>query len=307
MSAEQTVILQEMPSLAKLYLNAAGAAAKQRLLKKDQPLTVPRAVHEVQSVTVDIDHVTAFQRLVHGTVRTELPSAYVHTLAFPVAMSVMTRDDFPLPLLGLVHLENTVEHYDAIPFGARLTVRAHADGLRAHRAGTLVDMVAEVLDAGSGRLLWRGTSRYLAKGVFLPGVDTAVPTAEREDFRPPVPTGLWRLGVDTGRDYAAVSGDYNPIHLSSLSAKALGMKTSIAHGMYSVARALAESGHDSDAGIRWHVTFEAPVYLPATVAVGIRDEEADGEWAGTEFQAWNQRSARRHFHGTVAPLSGSES
>ena len=153
MSAERTVILQEMPSLAKLYLNAAGAAAKQRLLKKDQPLTVPRAVHEVQSVTVDIDHVTAFQRLVHGTVRTELPSAYVHTLAFPVAMSVMTREDFPLPLLGLVHLENTVEHYDAIPFGARLTVRAHAEGLRAHRAGTLVDMVAEVLDAGSGGLL----------------------------------------------------------------------------------------------------------------------------------------------------------
>jgi len=302
MSGEQTVILQEMPALAKLYLNAAGAAAKQRILKKEQLVTVPRAVHEVQSVTVDIDHVTAFQRLVHGTVRDELPSAYVHTLAFPVSMSVMTREDFPLPLLGLVHLENTVEHHAAIPFGARLTVRARAAGLLAHRAGTLVDMVAEVLAAETGELLWQGTSRYLAKGVFIPGVDTAVPSPEREDFRPPVPTGLWRLGVDTGREYAAVSGDYNPIHLSALSAKALGMKTSIAHGMYSVARALAESGHDSESGIRWHVVFEAPVYLPAAVSVGIREEEPGGAWSGTDFQAWNQRSARRHFHGTVEPL-----
>jgi len=307
MSGEQTVILQEVPSLARLYLNAAGTAAKQRLLKKDQPVTVPRAVHEVHSVTADVDHVTAFQRLVHGTVRTELPSAYVHTLAFPVAMSVMTRDDFPLPLLGLVHLENTVEHFAPVPFGTGLTVRAQAAGLLAHRSGTLVDMVAEVLEPGSEDPLWRGTSRYLAKGVFLPGVDTAIPAAEREEFRPPVPTGQWRLGVDTGRDYAAVSGDYNPIHLSALSAKALGMKTSIAHGMYSVARALAESGHDSEAGIRWHVTFEAPVYLPATVAVGIRDEAPAGEWSGTEFQAWNQRSARRHFHGTVEPLNRSAS
>lgn len=47
----------------------------------------------------------------------------------------------------------------------------------------------------------------------------------------PNPTALWQLGVDTGRAYASVSGDFNPIHLSVLSAKALGMRRSIAHGM----------------------------------------------------------------------------
>jgi acyl dehydratase len=62
------------------------------------------------------------------------------------------------------------------------------------------------------------------------------------DFKAPDPTALWQLGVDTGRAYAAVSGDFNPIHLSVLSAKALGMRRSIAHGMYLASRALADVG-----------------------------------------------------------------
>ena len=44
----------------------------------------------------------------------------------------------------------------------------------------------------------------------------------RRRFSVPDPTALWQLGVDTGRAYAAVSGDFNPIHLSVLTAKALG-------------------------------------------------------------------------------------
>ncbi|MDP5225834.1 MULTISPECIES: MaoC/PaaZ C-terminal domain-containing protein [Arthrobacter] len=307
-TAALTVVLQEPPSLARLYLNAAATAAAHRLRKRPAATRVPEAVHELPALTVDLEHLTSFQRLLHATVRDELPSAYVHTLAFPVSMSVMTRDDFPLPLLGLVHLENSVEHHAAIPFTLPLTVRAHAENLAGHRAGTTVDMVAEVSDSVTRELLWRGVSTYLAKGVFFPGLDkpgTGGRNGERarEPFVPPTPTALWRLGQETGRDYAGVSGDFNPIHLSSLSARALGMKTSLAHGMYSVARVLAESGHDSDAGTRWHVGFEAPVYLPATVAVSLQDaQDPGGEWTGTAFQAWNGKSARRHFHGRIEPL-----
>ncbi|MFJ3956612.1 MaoC/PaaZ C-terminal domain-containing protein [Arthrobacter sp. NPDC090010] len=303
MNGRQTVVLQAAPALPRLYLNAAASAARQRVRKRPGAQTLPDVVHELPALSVDLEHLTAFQRLMHATVRDELPSAYLHTLAFPVAMSVMTREDFPLPLLGLVHLENHVEHHEAVPFSMPLTVRAHAEALAGHRTGTTVDMVAEVSSADTGALLWHGRSRYLAKGVFFPGVDKPSAVAEREPFTQPTPTGRWRLGVETGREYAGVSGDFNPIHLSSLSAKALGMKTSLAHGMYSVARVLAESGHDGDAGVSWQVFFEAPVYLPSSVAVRITDrQDEEGSWGGTSFQAWNEKSARRHFHGTIEPL-----
>ena len=47
------------------------------------------------------------------------------------------------------------------------------------------------------------------------------------------------LAKDLGRRYAAISGDYNPIHLGALSAKLFGFKQAIAHGMWSKARCLA--------------------------------------------------------------------
>jgi acyl dehydratase len=49
----------------------------------------------------------------------------------------------------------------------------------------------------------------------------------------------WQLPAQLGRDYAHASGDYNPIHLTTLSAKAFGFPRAIAHGMWTLARAAA--------------------------------------------------------------------
>ena len=133
--------------------------------------------------------------------------------------------------------------------------------------------------AGEDAVRWRGVSTYLAKGVFLPGIDKPTAASAPADFAAPDPTALWQLGVDTGRAYAAVSGDFNPIHLSVLSAKALGMRRSIAHGMYLASRALADVGAAKGDAFSWDVAFEAPVFLPARVALDISTvQDGDGAW-----------------------------
>ncbi|WP_455352339.1 MaoC/PaaZ C-terminal domain-containing protein [Streptomyces sp. SYSU K217416] len=74
----------------------------------------------------------------------------------------------------------------------------------------------------------------------------------------------WRLPAGLGRRYGAVSGDRNPIHLHPLTAKAFGFPRAIAHGMWTVARCLAEA--DPEGRITHaHAEFKAPVLLPATV------------------------------------------
>ena len=82
-----------------------------------------------------------------------------------------------------------------------------------------------------------------------------------------VTTGpLWRLGEGTGRAYASVSGDWNPIHVHALTARPLGFPTAIAHGMYSYARVLASLGPKLPAsGLTSSVWFRKPVRLPSTV------------------------------------------
>ena len=293
-------VLKEMPSLTKLYLNAAATAAKGRLLRSEPVVALPATAVEVRGVRADLAKVTEFAHLMGEPARDVLPSGYLHAFAFPVAMSVMVAHDFPLPLLGMIHLRNHVQQLAPVQFDEELSVRAWARDLAGHRSGTQVQIVAEIHNNDGTHLLWRGVSTYLAKGVYLPGLDKPTVADERVDFFPPAPTAQWRLGVDTGRAYAAVSGDFNPIHLSVLSAKALGLSRSIAHGMYAAARVLATVPVAKPAAFSWDISFDSPVFLPATVSLEVLDHRSQaGVWQSSEFTAWNAHSARKYFSGTV--------
>ncbi|NKX53913.1 MaoC family dehydratase [Arthrobacter mobilis] len=298
-SRREEVRLPELPSVSRLLVHAATTAARERLSGTSRPAALPAVRHTVDSVRVELERLTRFQHLVGGTVRDSLPSAFLHTVTFPVAMSVLTRADFPLPLPGLVQLANHVRQYRAVHFAEPLTLSAWVENLRGHYAGTRLDVRTEVL--ADGEAVWQGTSEYLAKGVFRPGLDTGARPA-REDFTPPAPTARWRLGVDAGREYAMVSGDFNPIHLSTVSARLLGMKRSIAHGMYLASRVLA--GIEAVAGDEheWNIRFAAPVYLPAALALRIEDESRNEHWVASSFTAWGEHSRRLHFSGSVRTL-----
>ncbi|WP_407319342.1 MaoC/PaaZ C-terminal domain-containing protein [Isoptericola halotolerans] len=265
-------------------------------------LTLPDVAYRVPGVSTArlARHLHEYQRLLHEPVGDVLPAGYLHVLAFPLATAVMVRGDFPLPLLGMVHLANAVELREPVRLGDELEVRAWAENLRPHRRGVQVDLVAEVwrdaADPTTGRPVWRGVSTYLAKGFELP--DRPAPDHEpRADWHPPLPTGRWALGPGTGRAYGAVSGDRNPIHLSALSAKAFGFPRAIAHGMYTAARALADVGHQRGDTYRWTVEFAKPVLLPGTVDLAVTQEQD-----GFGYVGWNGRRRQQHFSGTVTPL-----
>ncbi|MFI7583186.1 MaoC/PaaZ C-terminal domain-containing protein [Kocuria sp. M1N1S27] len=314
----EQVVLTEVPSLGGLYVRAAAGAAgralpgalAQRLPGRRRgsggaPGDLPAVAHVVEGVVAEAARHEAFCRTVGAPLRegpdgTEAFSGYLHALAFPVAMSVLTRPDFPLPVLGMVHLANEVEHRGAVAVGEDLTVTASAERLRPHRAGAQVDVVAR-LAREDGEPVWTGRSTYLAKGVRVPGT---VDDAPRGEFVPPAPTGQWRLPARTGRDYAAASGDWNPIHLSGPSARALGMKGTIAHGMYSASRALAGIAVPSETPFRWAVEFAAPVPLPGTVAVAVDDEGRGEAWRRSRCTGWDPGRGRPHFTVTAERLDG---
>jgi hypothetical protein len=81
-------------------------------------------------------------------------------------------------------------------------------------------------------------------------------------------TGRWRLPADLGRQYAAVSGDINPIHLSALSARPFGFRGAIIHGMWTYARALAALDGRLPESYVVDMSFRKPIILPGTVSFG---------------------------------------
>lgn len=287
------VVLPAVPRLGGLYLRGVTAGARLAAARRRgaAPATLPDVAYVARDLPVDAARLRDYQALLGLRAADRLPAGFVHVLAFPVATALLVRPDFPLPLVGLVHVANRVTQRRSLFRDDRVDVRAWAEGLRPHRSGTQVDVVAEVSRAGADEVAWRGVSTYLAKVPSAPG-------EARAPFLAPMPTGAWRLPADTGRRYAAVSGDRNPIHLSAATARPFGFRRAIAHGMYTAARALADVGPAAGHCFAWDVEFAAPVYLPATVAVRVAP---DGD--GFAYAAWDPRTGKPHLTGAVHPLT----
>ena len=78
----------------------------------------------------------------------------------------------------------------------------------------------------------------------------------------------------TAWGYARVSGDFNPIHLDDRAARFFGLRGAIAHGMWSLARSLAQRPVDApSAESVLHTQFLTPVQLPARVNIKRWSEE----------------------------------
>jgi len=105
--------------------------------------------------------------------------------------------------------------------------------------------------------------------------------------------------ADIGRRYAEVSGDRNPIHLHPLTARLLGFRRAIAHGMWTKARCLAAlEGRLPDA-YTVDVRFKLPVFLPARVGFAALST-ADG-WS---LDLVDARTGKPHLAGVITACAG---
>ena len=106
----------------------------------------------------------------------------------------------------------------------------------------------------------------------------------------------WELASNLGRRYASVSGDYNPIHLFPASARLLGFKRHIAHGMWSKARCLAAMDQQLPAaGYSVDVNFHRPLFLPSQV------QFYSGQRQGQQrFSLFNQGGDQAHLEGFIS-------
>ncbi|GJF34233.1 hypothetical protein KNE206_69330 [Kitasatospora sp. NE20-6] len=282
--------LDRPPGVLPAYLRAA---ARGRTGAPGRPLPGRRAV--LPEVAADPARLARYAEVCGARPDGFLPPAYPHLLAFPAALALMTAADFPLPLLGLVHTANSLTLHRPIGAGERLALEVRTDRLRPHPRGTAFDVAAVARTAGGGEEVWASRSTYLHRH----GGGSAAPGAPGGSPAPAVladGSGPWRVPAATGRRYAAVSGDRNPIHLHPWAARPFGFRRAVAHGMWTKARVLAALGPGLPGAAEVEVVFRTPLLLPGTVrlAVGGRDGR-------TEFALTSGDGTRTHLAGSVTP------
>lgn len=243
-------------------------------------------------VAVDLDRLAAYDRVCGFGLGDTLPPTYPHMLAFPMHLALMTDGSFPLPAIGLVHIANRITVHRPIAARERLSLRVWATPIEPHPRGRRFDIRTE---ARVGQeLVWEEVSTNLKRG-------GGSADAERSDGPPSseeLPaTATWRLPGDLGRRYGSVSGDLNPIHVHSLTARLFGFPTAIAHGMWTKARCLAALGPQLGGRYTVEVAFKRPILLPATVQFA-EARQADGTAIG--FGVRDAKRGTSHLDGVVS-------
>jgi acyl dehydratase len=268
---------------------------------------MPALERSLSGVRVDPSALAAYDRVCGFTLRDVLPATYLHVRAFPLHMAVMTDGRFPFPAVGLVHLGNRIVVHRPARVGETFDLHVRATPIEPHPKGRTFALASEA--RVDGELVWEDVSTMLRRGngsadARNGGIERAGSSVGGEARESdPAGRGLvdgapfggveWRLPGDLGRRYAGVSGDRNPIHLHTLTARAFGFPQTIAHGMWTKARALAAlEGRLPDA-YTVDVAFKKPILLPGRVTFAAEDGR------------FTVRSAKRpemiHAEGTVTP------
>ena len=235
-----------LPGASRLPFVAGGGGA------------MPDLELEERGLAAEPGRVADYARVCGFRLRDELPPTYPHVLAFPLQMGLMTDGSFPFSPVGLVHVGNRIEVRRPLRVGEELELRVRPSEHEAESAFTILTEARS-----GGELAWREESTMLRRG------GGKAPRA-LEDLEGSF-VARWQLPNDLGRRYASVSGDRNPIHMHSLTAKAFGFPRAIAHGMWTKARCLAALEPVLPEAYEVDVEFRKPILLPGRV-----DFERDG-------------------------------
>ncbi|MGW5339549.1 MaoC/PaaZ C-terminal domain-containing protein [Rhodococcus pyridinivorans] len=259
--------LSSLPSTFDIYSRAVLGALPVVGASGD---SLPDDVLVLRSLKVDPDDLAEYTKVCGLRFGDSLPLTYPFILTFPLVMKLMVSKGFPFAAVGSVHAENVIEQFRPISVTEPLDIAVHAENMREHRKGLLVDLVSEV---NVGReLVWRQTSTFLhQQRTSLSGQ----PKPEPKEEIPPVPTSTLRVDQKVIDRYAAVSGDRNPIHVSTLGAKAFGFPKTIAHGMWSAAATLSAVEGRIPGKVTYAVRFGKPVLLPSSLSL-YAQHVADG-------------------------------
>ena len=148
-------------------------------------------------------------------------------------LASMLHPTFGPSLLGLVHASQSFDWQDVQqwPAGAIAIDSQWQAFRREGKAGTWLDCQQQVFDVASQQLLLKASSRYLTRQSWLQ------PLALANRVEPPTfADAPWSvmaqctLRVSQGRRYAALSGDWNPIHLAHSVARWFGQPKALVHG-----------------------------------------------------------------------------
>lgn len=294
--------------MLNLYAKAALYSPSKALLANSE-LFLPDAKSR-RSITLDVININKYNKLVawDKSAGSLLHPNYIQVLSLPMQLEMMIRPPFPFKAMGLVHIANSIQ-VNSLPVAyGDIDISTRFGNLYHHRRGIVFEVITEAVQEGEACVY--AVSYYLARmginalneyAVTLPAFNESLLLSTIETTQETVPyNGISDINFsyDAGREYAKVSGDYNPIHLWPLTAAIFGFKRAIVHGMYSKALAFSKLYYLdrktlSSGGFSLNTVFKAPISLPQNTSLQTNTK------GGFCLSSVNKDKSRQHIVGEI--------
>lgn len=255
------------------------------------PMTVRQ-----RGLRLSAEHVDAYREVCGYRAQPgSVPLPYPEMHFTPLIAEAVVSSRFPFSPLGLIHTAQRLELHAPLRPGDEVVATTELEELRATPRGYELDFSMTV--ERGGQKAWSGLATLLSRSSATRSGKshnrTAASGGEREGFEIEVPG-------DTGVRYARVSGDYNPHHLWWFTARPLGYRRPIAHGMWTLARVLSEvlGALDEDAPVEATAAFKRPLLMPSQIR--IEAEQLTPSVPEVQFAARDARTGAPHLVGSAA-------
>lgn len=215
-----------------------------------------------------------YSRLVGWTNTATIHPFYWQVRGLPLQLRLLTHPKSPFKLLGLVHLQNRVDEYTEARVDIPCELVARFATVYQHRRGLAVEV--SVTGTQRGKRVYAATGVFLMRTSKKPGQLPAYNGTSVELSDSAQHSASFAYTGAMVRKYAWISGDFNPINLSTLTARLLGFKRAIVHGMYSGACAVsALDQQEALTGQKIELVFKRPVLVPAETQL-FTEKNSDG-------------------------------
>lgn len=220
---------------------------------------------------LDQEHLTEYKDTFHQFSSNQ-PLSYFYLFAQRAHLALMLDEEFPWPILGMVHVSNEMKQCAEIDFSQELTLAVTID-FPARAASRRIVRLNYTVEFYQGDELKLQCFSVYQVGQ-LPDRKKIPRSHEALDLTHWQALDQWPLDSHLGFSYAKLSGDFNPIHLHSWLSRWFGFEQPIIHGMYSVARAQASVEHFLKGELtELHVNFKKPIFLPAELQLYVNATE----------------------------------
>jgi len=277
--------LPRLPAVAPLLARAFAGIRRQAPAEA----VIPPLSVTVKGVKPDPKRLAAYREVCGFAPSDYLPITYPQVQAISLHLWMMTQPEFPFPLLGLVHLRNKNEQPAPLPADQAYDLRTSLGPGRRIPGALIFELRTELLNA-AGEVVSTSVTTPLVR------LNMDTPKSKLPEVKLPDMDVVEQFAVpaNTGRRYASVSSDWNPIHMYPLTARIFGFNQAIAHGMWSIARCAAalETAIGKPAS-SLSVQYRAPLMLPAEVML----KRAQTGPKGTDFALLSADGGKIYLNG----------